>query len=198
MSILKRIGVGLGIVAIAAMFLTNPVIAKSNDHPNTTYVNANNYLPRDEEIKRLKDCSISNFDNKGGNSVFSDPSSKADIEYAYKSGYKIIDLGKMAEKMNRGLLVKIGDAASGKDEVLNNGVMIIRDYGDERFERHICKCNESEFKAFFDGFKYIDWEDHGNNTYTYNIPEPYGRIVGRYSITYDRAKEIMNFTVLYY
>ena len=203
MSILKRIGVGLGMSALAVMMLTNTVIAKSNDHPNTTYVDQDSYLPDDKEIDALQACTISNFDAKGGNSVFSDSSSKHDIEYAYKSGYKIIDLGKMADKMNAGLIINRGTEDYPKNEVLNNGVMIIRSYVDGTFAHYICKCNESEFIDFFNIFVHDDYEDHsdlntGIEIYTKNIIWEGNKIAGRVAIKYDPNREILDYTFTYY
>ena len=202
---LKRIGTVLGISAIAALLFTNPVFAEGDDenseaikHTNTTFIDQDNYISDEEEIKALKACNIKNFDNKGENSVFSDESTKNDIKYKAKLGYKIIDLAKMADKMRDGLLVDMATDGVGKDEVFNNGVLIIRSYEDDSFGRYICKCNESEFDGFFEEYNYIYWDDHGNDEYTYNLEDSEGRIERQYALKYDREKEILDFTYEFY
>ena len=159
MNILKGLGMGLGISLITIMMFTNSVIAKEDDensetmkHTNTTFIGQDNYISDEEEIKALKACTIKNFDNKGEKSVFSDESTKNDIKYKSKLGYKTIDLGKMADKMRDGLLVDMATDGVGKDEVFNNGVLIIRSYEDDSFGRYICKCYESEFDGFFEEY----------------------------------------------
>ena len=222
---LKKIGVGFGISAIATMMLTSPVIAKSNDgistsyskvqhsefkltvtvkHPNTTFVDQDNNLTDDEEIEALKECSISNFEYDDDSSIFCDGSVQEDVDYASRHEYEIIDLGLMADKMNKGLVISRGDAIFPKDEVFNNGVMIIRSYEDSTFAHYICKCNESEFNDFYNFYVDKDWdnlgydEDTGNEIYTLNIKGDNGKIEGRSAITYNRNNEILNYTYMYY
>ena len=202
---LKRIGIVLGISAIAAMMFTNTVLAEGDDenseaikHTNTTFIDQDNYISDEEEIKALKACNIKNFDNKSENSVFSDESTKNDIKYKSKLGYKIIDLAKMADKMRDGLLVDMATDGVGKDEVFNNGVLIIRSYEDDSFGRYICKCNESEFDGFFEEYNYIYWEEQGEDTYTCTMEDSDGRIERQYELTYDREKEILNFSYAFY
>ena len=193
----KSIGMGIGISAVAAMMLSNPVngMINFNSVKNSSYSSEidDTLYPEDEiddtlykeadydnsEDEKVGFCKIK--EDEVDEFYGADEALKKYAKYYLRDGYEVYDVELLTKHLKFGLEDPDGN-------LFEEGIYVTEDFYDSMLSQYVVKCTEDEYNDFKDSFNFV-WVNNGHNYYYHYLNDSvYHRI------SYDYDNGVMIFT----